>query len=334
MGVCLETWRASIGCFVQPKTRTKYRPPVLMTTASHFRAVSWAILIAGALIMAGDVELNPGPPGPPGPTPSSSKQGQSRPRGGMETRQTKLSFRDGAEDTNIIQRLVSLEEKVLTLERENNWLKNKLDAMENQSRRNNLLIYGLPEEGKESWEQSEEKVMTFIKDELKIDCEISVERAHRLGKKKKSPDNTEQEDHESQVMTEKDDKNTNEKTEESESGSEATGGLPRSKVEVTQPRPRPVIVKFTTWKDREKVWSAGRENLRDKKEIGVGEDYSDRVRAIRKQLIPHLIKFRKQLINTTEKVFLRYDKLIVGNDIYTYDEVNHTLSKMDRTPQT
>lgn len=79
--------------------------------------------------------------------------------------------------------------------------------------------------------------------------------------------------------------------------------------------------------ESEIVLAAGREKFKNQelKEYGVSEDYSTKVRNIRKALIPHLIKFRQQY--TDRKVFLKYDKLVVGKDTYVYNEETQRISK-------
>ena len=59
-------------------------------------------------------------------------------------------------------------------------LQNKCDYLENQSRRNNLLFFGLP--AVTSWDVSEEQVKKVIKEGMGIEEEIHVERAHRAGR--------------------------------------------------------------------------------------------------------------------------------------------------------
>ncbi|XP_040074818.1 uncharacterized protein LOC120846971 [Ixodes scapularis] len=57
------------------------------------------------------------------------------------------------------------------------------EELENQSRRNNLLIYGLPDVAAETWEASEAKALSFFADKLDIHLEAtSIERAHRIGR--------------------------------------------------------------------------------------------------------------------------------------------------------
>ncbi|KAJ8385857.1 hypothetical protein AAFF_G00179230 [Aldrovandia affinis] len=57
----------------------------------------------------------------------------------------------------------------------------KLDYLEGQSRRNNIVIDGIQESGNESWAQSEEKVRKLLSDKLKL-TGIEFERVHRTGR--------------------------------------------------------------------------------------------------------------------------------------------------------
>ena len=162
--------------------------------------------------------------------------------------------------------------------------------------------------------ESEEKVKTFIKDELKIEEEVAIERAHRLGKKKRR-DKKEQETHEETEVK---------VTEEGEmvEGAENQAKLPHKSQAA---KPRPIIVKFSGWKNREQVFTASREMLKKDGGTSVSEDFSAKVREARRALIPDLIKYRKSLTDT--KVFLRYDTLVVGKDVYTYDGVTQAVIK-------
>lgn len=58
----------------------------------------------------------------------------------------------------------------------------KHEYLEGQSRRNNIVIDGIPEAPGESWEDSEEKVKDMLRQKLQLQREIEVERAHRTGK--------------------------------------------------------------------------------------------------------------------------------------------------------
>ena len=52
------------------------------------------------------------------------------------------------------------------------------------SRRNNIKILGLPEDKlkEKSWDDTVELVKGVIKQKLKVDAEVKIERAHNVGK--------------------------------------------------------------------------------------------------------------------------------------------------------
>lgn len=62
------------------------------------------------------------------------------------------------------------------------WLA-KVEYLENQSRRNNIVIDGIPESPDESWSDSEKKLREILSGKMKIDQKhIEIERAHRIGR--------------------------------------------------------------------------------------------------------------------------------------------------------
>lgn len=62
----------------------------------------------------------------------------------------------------------------------------KLDYLENQSRRNNIVIHGIPETPSESWADTEEKTQDLLRSKFGFTEEPLIERAHRIGAKKAS----------------------------------------------------------------------------------------------------------------------------------------------------
>ena len=67
--------------------------------------------------------------------------------------------------------------------------KERAIKLESHSRRNNLIFYSIPEEEKESTAKTEDLVFAFLEEKLKMQEEandISIERAHRLGKRKEN----------------------------------------------------------------------------------------------------------------------------------------------------
>ena len=57
-----------------------------------------------------------------------------------------------------------------------------LEYVENKSPRNNIMVNGILESSRETWEEAEEKVKNAVKTKLGID--IDIERAHRVERKK------------------------------------------------------------------------------------------------------------------------------------------------------
>lgn len=69
-----------------------------------------------------------------------------------------------------------------------NDMKKEMDYLENQSRRNNLRIDGIPEGPDESWAKTEELVREMLTNKLSFPTreanDIGIERAHRIGTKR------------------------------------------------------------------------------------------------------------------------------------------------------
>lgn len=101
-------------------------------------------------------------------------------------------------------------------------------------------------------------------------------------------------------------------------------------------KPRPVIVKLSFYKDKDKIIKRYRELRKSVREahprdnvdgaggaeptsgirVRVSEDFPDRVRKARSALIP----FLKQSIDSGKNAYLRFDKLVVNGNSYIYDE--------------
>ena len=75
---------------------------------------------------------------------------------------------------------------------------NKIEYQENQSRRNNIRVFGIPESAGETWEMAETKVKDAIKEKLNI--EVDIERAHRVERRKSGGINQHQADAKPRVI--------------------------------------------------------------------------------------------------------------------------------------
>lgn len=64
-----------------------------------------------------------------------------------------------------------------------NTMNGKIDYLENQSRRKNLVFDGIPESAHETWSDSEDNIWKIFTEKLKLDSRhIELERVHRSGK--------------------------------------------------------------------------------------------------------------------------------------------------------
>ena len=80
------------------------------------------------------------------------------------------------------ERITKIEDKVDAKMAE---FQKRLDDLEGQSRRSNVIIHGIAEDDQdETWEATERKVHDLIKTKLKITEPIPFERCHRLGRKR------------------------------------------------------------------------------------------------------------------------------------------------------
>lgn len=227
--------------------------------------------------MCGDVESNPGPD-------SDMKElieGQkaildeiAELRRGQTTIDRKLSSFESRLTTienkvdllnETARQLAQAENKITKLAETVSFLTHKIDDLENRSRRNNVIIYGIKEEQRESSESLRDIVTdTVFKDKLGISV-TGIERCHRLGKK---------------------------------------GGE----------RPRPVILKLLDYREKVSIFHNARK-LKGS-DISISDDYSSHVQELRKKLWASSADDRA----ANKKVKLSFDKLIIGDKVYRWDE--------------
>ena len=84
------------------------------------------------------------------------------------------------------ERLMDVEDSIAMNQTGINELHKQQEYLENHSSRNNVIIFGIPKknpnEGRETWEESEEKAKEAIKTNLKITKVINIGHAHCVGK--------------------------------------------------------------------------------------------------------------------------------------------------------
>ena len=131
----------------------------------------------------------------------------------------------------------------------------KLEYLQNSSRRNNVKVMGIAESPNfvESWDESETIVKEKIKSLLNITEDLVIERAHRIGRPK-------------------------------EFHTRADGSKGKA-------RPRPIVAKFMSWKQKEQVVRKAREvKPHDVKFV---TDFSQRTLSRRHDLVPRMLEARK-----------------------------------------
>ena len=153
------------------------------------------------------------------------------------------------------EKVFNAEEAIFNTKRGIDELYDQQEYLENHSRRNNIKVLGIQEsEGGETWEESEKLVKDAIKEHLKIEDDLLIERAHRVGKPRPPYRHV--------------------------------GG---SKV---ASKPRPIVARFQIWKEKEKVIRAARKSKPDR--VQFFEDFAKATLERRRQKVPELVKARKQ----------------------------------------
>jgi ribA/ribD-fused uncharacterized protein len=161
-------------------------------------------------------------------------------------------------------------------------LQKKLVTLECHSRRDNLIFSGIEEVENESKQQCEDALMKILHGAGL--GHITFERVHRLGFKKDQKDL-------------KRDKNASK----------------------DQKQSRHIIAKFSSYKDRELVWSR-RFNISETQNIWIMQDFPEEIKTRRQTLMPALkAALRSPIVN---KASLQVDKLIVDSKVYTVESMN------------
>ena len=176
-------------------------------------------------------------------------------------------IRDAQSDLQ--RKVLDLENQVSDLQKENDGLKSvnndlqgrvdkielKTDDLECRSKRNNLIVYGIPRSSdKETSQDCEDMIRDFCTDKLELANDVSFDRVHRINGKQDSP----------------------------------------------------IILRCTLYKD--KISMLKQKYKLKGTNIFLGEDFSQRVRDIRKKLSPHLKKAKSE----GKKATMIYDHLIIN----------------------
>nr|XP_037273875.1 uncharacterized protein LOC119166656 [Rhipicephalus microplus] len=254
-------------------------------------------VILNLLLLAGDIEENPGPTQSASSQPSDDimsvlnaiQSGQATLLDEMKSIHLKLSENDKALD-DIKKRLGEIEgvcssialvkeqiHEVQGMAEQSTKmfasLATRLDDSEDRARRSNLVFFGLKDNEHETWEQSEKLIIDFCSASLESSLQPrDIEGAHRIGRFR--PNNN-----------------------------------------------RPIIVRFSHFKDKEGVLS--RSARLKGTNYKITADFSPATRLARKKLV--------EFGRTQRKPFkLRYDKLILDNTTYLFDSTEQKVIRQPR----
>ena len=205
--VSIQAWRSVIGCFNSKWSNSATQK------CWHFMAA----LLACILILANDIETNPGPDNRSKGNPKDQSTRienlwGNRPlhheaSGGHE-RTEEQDIRSILAEVNkklgklesldsqlklLNDKIDTIDQKQDELEQENERLRNRVESLENkmayqegQSKRENLIFYGLPEKTDETWGMCERDMKSLLTDKMGLDHAeadnvTTIERAPRLG---------------------------------------------------------------------------------------------------------------------------------------------------------
>lgn len=151
----------------------------------------------------------------------------------------------------------------------------KTDELENRSRRNNLVIYSIKEDGKETEAELTDKIIKDIFSERLGITINGIERCHRIGRK--------------------------------------------------SDRNRPAIIKLQDYREKTAILKAC-PKLKGS-EFSVSEDYSKRIRDVRKKLW----ESASQEKTNGAKVKLVFDKLSIDGDMFGWDSAKNQRYKFPKS---
>ena len=93
----------------------------------------------------------------------------------------------GTKQAGLAESNIVTDNEINAVKKDLNDLSDKADYLENQSRRNNVLFGGIPESPQESWEDTEKKVASVLRENMGFTEIPHIERAHRIGKASEMP---------------------------------------------------------------------------------------------------------------------------------------------------
>lgn len=275
------------------------RKRALRKVAARVRCVSVSaptavvlVFLVAFLLQCGDVEMNPGP----NPKTRQSTLSQSSPRPSPSSDEKAKT--DKASIDDVVKMLSALDEKMTTMDK-------KMDSIHStmQERMDKLQdnFDGLVKENRKLQEKVEnlENKLDDVEGRSRRNNLIFHGIPHPQG----------------QPETWADCEKAVRKVIREELGIKDDVEIERAHRLRSGKTPHPIIVCFGSFKAKERILEA-RRTLRNKKSaVFVSEDFTPRVRDVRRKLLP----FLKEAKNANKKAFLRFDTLVIDGKTFLYD---------------
>ncbi|KAK6171739.1 hypothetical protein SNE40_018177 [Patella caerulea] len=188
-----------------------------------------------------------------------------------------------------LQDFSSLSADLVSVKKENSELHKRIGKLEDESKRENLILLGLEEKETELWEELKEKIRSYFVDTLNMrdaadDKQIPIERVQRLGRKQ---------------------------------GNRARPVL----IKFGRFKHRQLVFEAFRILRRERT------NPETPPPLIIKEDFTERVRECRKKLGSVFIKIKNKA--GEDKVSLRHDKLILNCRAFMYDPNSDQITACD-----
>lgn len=303
----LEQWRGTIGLFT-PRNNRRSVPqvsPLCLPSAFTPRCVLWSVFVVALLAQCGDIESNPGP-----------RTSQTK------TRQATLASDGSIEDaspslSDIMGAIKSLTDRFDGIDRRLSHIDTSLTDLKEQSAALQRQVNALAEDNEQMGRESHETKEKIKRLEAKLEDAESRSRRNNLifhGLPKSKPDETWEECE--MAVKEVINKHLNISD---DLKFDRAHRLRSSK------GPPPIIVRFTYFKDKERVLKE-RTKLKDTN-IFVNEDFTMSVRDTRRKLAPFLNWFRAD----GKRASLVFDHLIVDGERFNLDPSTQTIFSTRRS---
>ena len=298
MGVDIATYRARIGQFCMPRKTRNRLETICLCRSTVSCLLRWTLFLSLLLILGGDVETNPGPP--------------------KAQRQKTLQFSDALaspsstpplprskrnQENQESEIMAFLGEMKADLKSDMNTLNNKIDGIEQN-------VNELRSENERLSVENRKLRTELDKISVKLDSLEAHSRRNNLrfyglrGNGKETWAESEQRVRDFIVGT----MNMEDYEQVEIERAHRLGSIHSPS--------RPIIVKFSRYKDKESILLKARELFNADSEFSVKEDFTERIQKHRRELGKRLMEERAK----GKSARLKYDKLIIGRQVYRYDE--------------